>query len=89
VLAMEGGPRGLATAVLTLAGNPLLLTVMAVIYKDHDLPNERWRLYERCAGTLLEDWDIGRGIEAFLQDQAVTEPNSAVHETAWSAETTL
>jgi hypothetical protein len=49
--------------LLDLAGNPLLLTMMAVIYKDRDLPNERWRLYERCAETLLEDWDIGKGIE--------------------------
>lgn len=49
--------------LLDLAGNPLLLTMMAVIYKDRDLPNERWRLYERCAETLLEDWDLGRGIE--------------------------
>ena len=30
--------------LLDLAGNPMLLTMMAVIYKDHDLPNERWRL---------------------------------------------
>src|SRR5262249_47216803 len=49
--------------LLDLAGNPLLLTMMAVIYKDRDLPNERWRLYERCAETLLEDWDLGKGIE--------------------------
>jgi predicted NACHT family NTPase len=49
--------------LLDLAGNPLLLTMMAVIYKDRDLPNERWRLYERCAETLLEDWDVGRGFE--------------------------
>jgi Domain of unknown function (DUF4062)/NACHT domain len=44
--------------LLDLGGNPLLLTMMAVIYKDRDLPNERWKLYERCAETLLEDWDL-------------------------------
>lgn len=49
--------------LLDLAGNPLLLTMMAVIYKDRDLPVERWRLYERCADTLLEDWDILKGYE--------------------------
>ena len=49
--------------LLDLAGNPLLLTMMAVIFKDRDLPNERWRLYERCAETLLEDWDLSKGIE--------------------------
>ena len=62
-------PQGLVQRIvesprlLDLAGNPLLLTMMAVIYKDRDLPNERWRLYERCAETLLEDWDVGKGIE--------------------------
>jgi Domain of unknown function (DUF4062)/HEAT repeats len=50
--------------LLDLAGNPLLLTMMAVIYKDRDLPIERWRLYQRCTETLLEDWDlVGKGIE--------------------------
>src|SRR5262249_15712741 len=48
---------------LDLAGNPLLLTMMAVIYKDRDLPNERWRLYDRCAETLLEDWDLSKGFQ--------------------------
>jgi hypothetical protein len=62
-------PQGLVQRIiesprlLDLAGNPLLLTMMAVIYKDRDLPNERWKLYERCAETLLEDWDVGKGIE--------------------------
>jgi hypothetical protein len=49
--------------LLDLAGNPLLLTMMAVIYKDRDLPNERWKLYQRCAETMLEDWELGKGIE--------------------------
>ncbi|GIF23759.1 hypothetical protein BJ973_004370 [Actinoplanes tereljensis] len=49
--------------LLDLAGNPLLLTMMAVIYKNRDLPNERWRLYERCGETLLEDWELSKGIE--------------------------
>lgn len=55
---IEESPR-----LLDLAGNPLLLTMMAVIYKDRDLPTERWRLYHRCAETLLEDWDLGKGIK--------------------------
>ncbi|SEB24330.1 DUF4062 domain-containing protein [Variovorax sp. YR216] len=48
--------------MLDLAGNPLLLTMMAVVYKDRDLPHERWRLYQRCAETMLEDWELGKGI---------------------------
>src|SRR5262249_17100774 len=49
--------------MLDLAGNPLLLTMMAVIYKDRDLPTERWRLYRYCAETLLEAWELGKGIK--------------------------
>ncbi|MFC3893292.1 DUF4062 domain-containing protein [Lentzea rhizosphaerae] len=46
--------------LLELAGNPLLLTMMAVIYKHQDLPEKRWQLYERCTAVLLEDWDVKR-----------------------------
>lgn len=44
--------------LMELAGNPLLLTMMGVIYKHQDLPEQRWKLYERCTEVLLEDWDI-------------------------------
>ena len=43
-----------------LAGNPLLLTMMAVLFKHQDLPEQRWKLYERCTDVLLEDWDVKR-----------------------------
>ncbi|MGF6408366.1 DUF4062 domain-containing protein [Paraburkholderia sp. MM5482-R1] len=49
--------------LLDLAGNPMLLTMMAVIYRDRDLPTERWKLYDRCTETLLEAWDLGKGFE--------------------------
>ncbi|MCP2248281.1 DUF4062 domain-containing protein [Lentzea aerocolonigenes] len=52
---IEDNPR-----LQELAGNPLLLTMMAVIYKHQDLPEKRWQLYERCTGVLLEDWDVKR-----------------------------
>jgi hypothetical protein len=46
--------------LLELARNPLLLTMMAVIYKHQDLPEKRWQLYARCTEVLLEDWDVKR-----------------------------
>ncbi|KOG43060.1 hypothetical protein AQJ84_02315 [Streptomyces resistomycificus] len=46
--------------LLELAGNPLLLTMMAVIYKHHDLPEKRMQLYKRCTEVLLEDWEVKR-----------------------------
>jgi hypothetical protein len=43
-----------------LGGNPLLLTMMAIIYRHEDLPERRWQLYQRATGVLLEDWDVKR-----------------------------
>lgn len=46
--------------LLELARNPLLLTMMAIIYKHQDLPEKRWQLYARCTDVLLEHWDVKR-----------------------------
>jgi hypothetical protein len=46
--------------LLELAGNPLLLTMMAIIFKHQDLPEQRWQLYERCSQVLLEHWELKR-----------------------------
>src|SRR5262249_52528878 len=47
-----------------LAGNPLLLTMMAIIYKHQDLPEKRWQLYERATSVLVDDWDVKRKLIA-------------------------
>jgi len=47
-------------SLLDLAGNPLLLTMMAIIHRQEPLPEKRWLLYERCTQVLLEDWDVKR-----------------------------
>lgn len=41
-----------------LAANPLLLTMMAILSRNQDLPRDRARLYERCAELLLKSWDL-------------------------------
>src|SRR5262249_9195772 len=46
--------------LMELAGNPLLLTMMAIIYKHQDLPEKRWELYQRATNVLLDDWDVKR-----------------------------
>jgi HEAT repeat protein len=62
----ERHPSGLIRRIeenprfMDLAGNPLLLTMMAILYKNEPLPEKRWKLYERCTAVLLEDWDIKR-----------------------------
>jgi predicted NACHT family NTPase len=43
-------------AIRELAGNPLLLTLMAILNRQQELPRDRARLYERSAQLLLLDW---------------------------------
>jgi ABC-type cobalamin/Fe3+-siderophores transport system ATPase subunit len=43
-------------AIRQLAGNPLLLTMMAILNRTQDLPRDRAELYEQCARLLLHQW---------------------------------
>jgi predicted NACHT family NTPase len=43
-----------------LAGNPLLLTILAIISKHQELPRERWKVYDHAATVLVEHWDVKR-----------------------------
>ena len=48
----------------SLAANPLLLSLIAIVYdKDLELPERRAKLYERCVQVLLTEWDAHRGIK--------------------------
>lgn len=43
--------------VLRLAGNPLLLTLMALVHHQHnELPRNRGELYQQCVEMLLKHW---------------------------------
>lgn len=45
-------------AIQELAGNPLLLTLMAILNRGEELPRDRARLYEKAAEVLLYQWDV-------------------------------
>ena len=45
-------------AIRQLAGNPLLLTMMAILNRTQDLPRDRAELYEQCARLLLHHWKM-------------------------------
>ena len=52
----------------TLAANPLILSLIAIVYqKDLELPERRAQLYNRCLEMLLHEWDSHRGIKRFSQ----------------------
>jgi predicted NACHT family NTPase len=45
-------------AIKQLAGNPLLLTMIAIIAKHQELPRERAKLYEHATKVLCHHWDV-------------------------------
>ncbi|EDN70327.1 signal transduction protein with Nacht domain [Beggiatoa sp. PS] len=45
-------------AIKQLAGNPLLLSMIAIIAKHQDLPQERAKLYEHATKVLCHHWDV-------------------------------
>jgi hypothetical protein len=49
-----------------LAGNPLLLTMMAILNRNQKLPDDRVDLYQQCSRLLLHQWDVeGKLLEEF------------------------
>jgi HEAT repeat protein len=65
---LERSPR-----MQALAGNPLLLSLIVLLYEDQlDLPDRRAELYRRCVETLLTRWDSSRDVQRrseFLAEQ--------------------
>ncbi|HEX8920193.1 MAG TPA: DUF4062 domain-containing protein, partial [Pyrinomonadaceae bacterium] len=49
-----------SASIRQLAGNPMLLTIMAIIGKHQELPRERWKLYDHAASVLIQHWDINK-----------------------------
>ncbi|MEH2355569.1 HEAT repeat domain-containing protein [Nostoc sp.] len=59
--------RGIASkSIAELAGNPLLLTMMAILNRNQELPRDRATLYDQASRVLLHQWDVER---ALTEDQ--------------------
>lgn len=52
-----------SASIRQLAGNPMLLTIMAIIGKHQELPRERWKLYDHAAGVLIQHWDVNKHLK--------------------------
>ncbi|NEQ70301.1 MAG: NACHT domain-containing protein [Symploca sp. SIO2D2] len=55
-------------AIQELAGNPLLLTMMAILNRNQELPRDRPELYNQASRLLLHQWDVERKL---LQDPRI------------------
>ncbi|MEQ9621176.1 NACHT domain-containing protein [Coleofasciculus chthonoplastes] len=49
-------------AIKELAGNPLLLTMMAILNRNQELPRDRPELYNQASRVLLHQWDVERAL---------------------------
>jgi HEAT repeat protein len=58
---------GASRAVRELAGNPLLLTVLAIIGRRHELPRDRRTAYEHAVTVLVEHWEVNKSLAAAEQ----------------------
>ncbi|MBG1262871.1 NACHT domain-containing protein, partial [Nostoc commune] len=47
-------------SITELAGNPLLLTMMAILNRNQELPRDRATLYDQASRVLLHQWDVER-----------------------------
>ena len=52
-------------AIAQLAGNPLLLTMMAILNRYQELPRDRAELYSQAARVLLHQWDTERALNDY------------------------
>ena len=49
---------GESRSIKELAGNPLLLTMMAILNRNQELPRDRPELYNQASRVLLHQWDL-------------------------------
>jgi predicted NACHT family NTPase len=49
-------------SIRELAGNPLLLTMMAILNRNQELPRDRPELYNQASRVLLHQWDVERNL---------------------------
>jgi hypothetical protein len=52
-------------SIAMLAGNPLLLTMMAILNRNQELPRDRADLYAQASRLLLHQWDTERALVDF------------------------
>ncbi|MEH1902331.1 MAG: HEAT repeat domain-containing protein, partial [Nostoc sp.] len=57
-------------SIAELAGNPLLLTMMAILNRNQELPRDRAELYNQASRVLLHQWDV----EHTLQEDKRLDP---------------
>jgi HEAT repeat protein len=75
---MKNDPR-----VQTLAANPLLLTLITLIFEEEiSLPRRRSILYKKCVDMLLNHWDVSRSLRR-IRGFRLEHQKQILQELAW------
>ena len=69
-----------SASIRELAGNPLLLTMMAILNRNQELPRDRVELYREASRVLLGEWDTSRDLP--IDDFARQEKEALLRELA-------
>jgi formylglycine-generating enzyme required for sulfatase activity/predicted amidohydrolase len=79
LIAALAAPESRTARVAEMVGNPLLLTTLCLVHRDHgELPKVRWWLYRRCVEVLLERWRQRQGLSLTAQEaRRVMQPVAA------------
>jgi len=73
--------------IAELAGNPLLLTMMAILNRNQELPRDRAELYHQASRVLLHQWDTERALEDYPQlrgEVGLREKTEMLRSIAWA-----
>jgi energy-coupling factor transporter ATP-binding protein EcfA2 len=57
-----------SASIRDLAGNPLLLTILAVIGRHQPLPRARREVYQHAVSVLVEHWDVNKHLHRVHPD---------------------
>lgn len=52
-----------SASIRQLAGNPMLLTIIAIIGKHQDPSRERWKLYDHATSVFIQHWDVNKHLK--------------------------
>ncbi|MFC7548920.1 HEAT repeat domain-containing protein [Plantactinospora sp. GCM10030261] len=63
-------------AMREIAGNPLLLMLMAIVGRDHPLPRNRRRLFAHVTDVLISEWDVTKQLRDSHGDVPPLDPQA-------------
>lgn len=74
-------------SIRQLAGNPMLLTIMAITGRHQELPRDRAKLYAHAASVLIQHWDAEKHLRDSSIDVNEEDKNELLRRVAFNMQT--